>query len=108
MIQVIRRLLEMAGFIKRIVDVVVAIFAIIVSSPVLLVASFLIGVTSPGPLLFRQKRLGKNGVIFTIYKLRTMVDQAWLKGDGLHVSFGDARITKVGSILRNMTTVFTN
>lgn len=57
---------------KRVLDVILAIILIALTSPILLVAALLIKVTSPGPILFRQERIGVSGVPFTCYKFRTM------------------------------------
>lgn len=59
-------------FIKRIVDLVLSGFGILVLSPVLLISTILVKLTSQGPVLFKQKRLGLNGRIFNLYKFRTM------------------------------------
>src|SRR3712207_2020109 len=57
---------------KRMLDLVVAVPALIVAAPVLLLAAALVRLTSPGPALFRQTRIGLNGRPFTMFKLRTM------------------------------------
>ncbi len=59
-------------FIKRTFDIFVSGFGLILSSPFMLLAVILIKIGSPGPILFRQQRLGKDEVPFTIYKFRTM------------------------------------
>lgn len=59
-------------YIKRILDVVLSGFALILLSPFLLLMAFLIKIDSPGPVFFKQKRYGKNKKLFTIYKFRTM------------------------------------
>lgn len=82
---------------KRLFDIVCAALGLLVSSPVLLVCALLVGLTSPGGVLFRQERVGKDGVPFTIYKFRTMrKDNAGLKIS----TSGDSRITPVGRVLR--------
>ena len=58
---------------KRTVDVLLAGTAIVALSPALAIIAILVRITSPGPALFRQKRLGLNGSVFTIFKFRTMV-----------------------------------
>ena len=74
-----------------------AALGLLVLSPVLLVCTLLVGLTSPGGVLFRQERIGKDGVPFTIYKFRSMrKDNA-----GLKISTSrDTRITPVGRVLR--------
>ena len=82
---------------KRLFDIVCAALGLLVLSPVLLVCALLVGLTSPGGVLFRQERVGKDGVPFTIYKFRSMrKDNA-----GLKISTSrDTRITPVGRVLR--------
>lgn len=82
---------------KRLFDMVCAALGLLVLSPVLLVCALLVGLTSPGGVLFRQERIGKDGVPFTIYKFRSMrKDNA-----GLKISTSrDTRITHVGRVLR--------
>ena len=82
---------------KRLFDMVCAVLGLLVLSPVLLVCALLVGLTSPGGVLFRQERVGKDGVPFTIYKFRSMrKDNAGLKIS----TSGDSRITPVGRVLR--------
>lgn len=86
---------------KRIMDFIISFTAIIVLFPILLLITIAIKFDSNGPIFFIQKRLGKNGKIFEIYKFRTMVINAENIGDGLSVKHeNDDRITKVGSFLR--------
>lgn len=82
---------------KRAFDIVCAALGLLVLSPVLLLCALLVGLTSPGGVLFRQERVGKDGVPFTIYKFRSMrKDNAGLKIS----TSSDSRITPVGRILR--------
>ena len=84
-------------FWKRAFDVVCSALGLLVLSPVLLVCALLVGLTSPGGVLFRQERIGKDGVPFTIYKFRSMRrDNAGLK----ITTSGDSRVTPVGKVLR--------
>ncbi len=57
---------------KRLMDIVVALGSIVIVSPFLILIAFVIKLDSPGPVIFRQKRIGLNGVLFEIYKFRTM------------------------------------
>ena len=84
----------------RLIDLVVSGVALLVSSPFLLVAMIAIRVESPGSPIYRQRRVGKDGVPFEMLKLRTMVSGAEGIGAGLAVNYGDPRITRVGAILR--------
>lgn len=82
---------------KRLFDMVCAALGLLVLSPVLLLCALLVGLTSPGGVLFRQERVGKDGVPFTIYKFRSMrKDNAGLKIS----TSSDSRITPVGRVLR--------
>ncbi len=84
---------------KRAVDILSGAFGMIVSAPILLVSAVAIKLDSKGPVLFKQKRIGKDGKPFNIYKLRTMYDDK--ANDGYNViSPDDKRITKVGKVLR--------
>lgn len=95
---------------KRILDVSVAVVMLSVSAPVLVVAAIAIRLESRGPVLFRQKRVGIDGELFTLWKLRTMVVDAEDRladlaesndRDGpLFKSAADPRITRVGRLLR--------
>ena len=86
--------------IRRAVDVVVSGAALVLSSPVILAAMIAIRLESPGHPIYRQRRVGKDGVEFDMLKLRTMVRGAESIGAGLAVNEGDARITRVGKFLR--------
>lgn len=82
--------------IPRPVEIAVALAGLGVSAPLLAAAGVLIRATSPGPVLFRQTRVGRGGRPFTLYKLRTMRE-----GNGASVTrSGDARVTAVGRVLR--------
>jgi lipopolysaccharide/colanic/teichoic acid biosynthesis glycosyltransferase len=85
---------------KRALDVVVAGAALGLSAPVLGLAALLIRLESPGHPIYRQRRVGRDGRAFEVYKLRTMVAGAEGMGAGLAVDEGDDRITRVGAVLR--------
>jgi exopolysaccharide biosynthesis polyprenyl glycosylphosphotransferase len=84
---------------KRIFDVVVSLVVLILFSPVYAILSILVRLSSPGPIIFRQERLGKNMVPFTMYKFRTMYVDAEKDGPALSRE-GDPRITPIGRWLR--------
>jgi lipopolysaccharide/colanic/teichoic acid biosynthesis glycosyltransferase len=86
--------------VKRLLDLVIASAALIASSPILAAAAIAIRLETHGPVIFRQRRVGKDGVPFEMLKLRTMVSGAEGMGAGLAVNQGDSRITRVGAILR--------
>jgi lipopolysaccharide/colanic/teichoic acid biosynthesis glycosyltransferase len=84
---------------KRLFDLSLAIPAFVCSLPLFGVVAILIKCTSPGPVLFRQKRVGKGQKLFTIYKFRTMHKFAERHGPSV-TRWGDPRLTKVGALLR--------
>ncbi len=85
---------------KRVLDLAVASTALLVSGPVIGLAAALIRLESPGHPIYRQRRVGRDGRPFEVYKLRTMVAGAEGMGSGLAVDEGDTRITRVGAVLR--------
>jgi lipopolysaccharide/colanic/teichoic acid biosynthesis glycosyltransferase len=85
---------------NRALDVLVAGAGLVVASPFLVAAAIAAKLESGGPVLYRQTRVGRNGVDFELLKLRTMVVGAERLGAGYGVDKGDARITRVGRILR--------
>ena len=87
-------------YIKRILDILIALFVLILLSPVLLITAIAIRLESPGPVLFRQTRLGLGGKEFTILKFRSMVQGAEHTGSGVYSGKNDARVTKIGRIIR--------
>ena len=85
--------------IKRLLDIVVSILALVIFSPVFLLLAILIKVGSRGSVFYNQERIGKFGKPFTIYKFRTMVNGAETNGPLLSSSH-DGRITGIGQFLR--------
>lgn len=85
---------------RRAFDIAVAGIVLLVSAPVLGLAIVAIRLESPGHPIYRQRRIGRDGRPFDVLKLRTMVDGAERMGAGLAVDAGDARITRVGALLR--------
>lgn len=73
---------------------------LVLLSPLLLAVSILIKIDSRGPVIFRQKRIGRNGKVFEIYKFRSMCVGAEKTGSGVYSGKGDARVTRIGKILR--------
>lgn len=84
---------------KTLIDISLSIIGLIVSVIPMLIIAVAIKVESKGPALFKQRRLGKNQKVFTVYKFRTMCDHAFEIG-GVASSEHDSRITKVGKFLR--------
>jgi lipopolysaccharide/colanic/teichoic acid biosynthesis glycosyltransferase len=88
------------ALIRRALDIVVSGGALALSAPLLALAMIAIRLESRGSAIYRQRRVGLEGASFDMYKLRTMVDGAERIGSGLRVDADDARITRVGSLLR--------
>ena len=90
----------MYKYFKRTIDFMIALVALIVLFVPLLIVAIIIKLDSKGPVIFKQERLGKNGVPFKIWKFRSMCVGAEKKGSGVYSFKGDARITRVGKIIR--------
>ena len=98
--------------IKRFVDIIGAIVGLIISIPIIAITAIPLLIESPGPLFFKQERVGQNGRLFNIYKLRSMYKDAeerkkelmaQNKMDGLMFKMdNDPRITKVGRVIRKL------
>jgi len=84
---------------KRTFDIALASFALVVLAPVLILVALLVA-TTRGPIVFRQTRIGERGRLFTIYKFRTMSDDAESVGGPVWASAGDPRATRIGWMLR--------
>ena len=85
-------------FFKRVLDIILALIGILIGGiPMLLIALF-VKLDSPGPVLFKQDRIGKDGKVFKIYKFRSMCVGA--EKGGVYSDNKDTRVTKVGKILR--------
>jgi lipopolysaccharide/colanic/teichoic acid biosynthesis glycosyltransferase len=85
---------------RRLLDLVIAVPASIITAPVIALMALAIRLESPGHPIYTQTRAGRDGERFQIYKLRTMVRGAEFTGAGLAIQEGDDRITRVGQILR--------
>ena len=85
---------------KRIIDVTLSVLALIVLSWLYLITALLIKLTSKGPVLFKQDRIGKDGKIFKILKFRSMKVNAEKTGSGVYSGKGDPRVTKIGKFIR--------
>ena len=86
--------------IKRYLDILFSILVLIVLSPVYLLTAIVIKLESPGPVIFKQDRLGRNGRVFKVFKFRSMVTGAEKMGSGQYSFKGDPRVTKVGHLIR--------
>lgn len=87
------------AFFKRLSDILLAVCAIAVLLLPMAVIALIVATDSPGPVIFRQKRLGFRGKSFTVLKFRTMCDHAYEMG-GIATSESDSRITRSGRLLR--------
>ena len=85
--------------IKRLFDMVASFLGLVILSPIFIIVSICIKIDSKGPVFFKQKRVGKDGQPFMIYKFRTMVTDAEKLGKQITVG-DDNRITKVGKFIR--------
>jgi lipopolysaccharide/colanic/teichoic acid biosynthesis glycosyltransferase len=84
--------------IKRAMDVILSVGALLISFPILLFIAVAIKVESKGPVLFKQERLGLHGKIFSIYKFRSMCVGA--EKGGVYEKKNDSRVTKIGRFIR--------
>jgi lipopolysaccharide/colanic/teichoic acid biosynthesis glycosyltransferase len=86
--------------VQRLLDLVIGIPAAVLTAPVIALLALAIRLESPGHPFYTQTRVGKDGELFQIFKLRTMVRGAEFIGAGLAIQEGDERITRVGTFLR--------
>ena len=84
----------------RPLDLLASVVLLVLAAPVLGLAALAIRLESRGPVLYRQRRVGRHGRPFELWKLRTMVRGAEAMGAGIYVLEGDPRITRVGRLLR--------
>jgi lipopolysaccharide/colanic/teichoic acid biosynthesis glycosyltransferase len=86
----------------RLFDIAGSLAILFFATPVMVLAALFIKLTSRGPILYRQERVGKGGTLFTLYKFRTMIDGAEKHLGPVLASRDDERVTAVGRILRRM------
>lgn len=89
-----------ARYMKRGLDILCSAVGLVALSPVLAVIACIIKLTTPGPIFFRQVRIGRGGRQFRILKFRSMVADAGKNGLGITIS-GDSRVTGIGTFLRH-------
>ncbi len=94
------KMLINSRLLKEILDQILGWMALFILSPCFWALAGLIRLESPGPVFFRQVRIGKDGRPFMAYKFRSMVDKATTMGLGYNISVNDNRITRVGKWLR--------
>lgn len=92
-----RRLLY--AFASRVMDIVLTVLALIVAVPLVITFAILVKLETPGPAFYRQVRVGQDGRLFTLYKLRSMVNDAEKNGAQWAIK-DDPRVTRVGIIIR--------
>ncbi len=90
----------MTRALRRAIDLLLGGASALLSAPLVALAALAIRLESPGHPIYRQRRVGRDGRPFEIYKLRTMVRGAEFTGAGLAIQEGDDRITRIGSFLR--------
>jgi len=88
--------------VKRLLDIIISLIALVALLPVFILTALLIQLNSRGPVFFRQKRVGRNGKIFSLYKFRTMIKDAEKMTGPVWAEERDPRVTFVGKILRRM------
>lgn len=86
--------------VRRVIDTIIALLMLLVLSPLLLILALWVKLDSKGPAIFKQKRIGKDGIPYDMYKFRSMVQNAQNMGTGVFSFAGDSRITKAGVFLR--------
>ncbi len=87
-------------FVKRIIDLIIAILVLIIVAIPMVIIAIAVKIDSPGPIFFKQERLGKDGKIFKMLKFRSMCVGAEKTGSGVYSGKGDSRVTRVGRIIR--------
>jgi lipopolysaccharide/colanic/teichoic acid biosynthesis glycosyltransferase len=84
---------------KRLIDITISLLLLLLVSPILLIIAVLIKTISPGAVLFKQRRVGRDGTVFNIFKFRSMVQNAAEVGS-YQTAANDPRITNIGKLLR--------
>ncbi len=92
-----RRRIEIS---KRIIDILLSTTGLILASPIMLITTILIKLESPGPVLFRQERVGEGERVFTLLKFRSMKMDAESESGPVWANVNDNRVTRIGSIIR--------
>lgn len=85
---------------KRIFDIILSIIIIVITSPIMIFIAIAIKLDSKGKVIYKQRRITRNGKEFTIYKFRTMVENAEKETGPTLAKKNDERITRVGKVLR--------
>jgi lipopolysaccharide/colanic/teichoic acid biosynthesis glycosyltransferase len=100
--QLVPKTTRSCDFFIRVFDIVGSLVILILSLPIMLVVAVTIKLFSPGSMLYKQQRVGKSGKVFTLYKFRTMVENAEKHVGPVWATRDDSRVTPIGRILRGM------
>ena len=92
---------RMTYLIKRLIDLSLAVFGLTLGLPIALLTALIIKIESPGPVFYRQERVGERGELFSIFKFRSMRQDAEKNG-AVWASKNDARVTRVGGFIRKV------
>ncbi len=87
-------------FMKRILDLVVAVVGLLLAAPIMLVTALAIKIASRGPILYRQERVGRQGRLFNLWKFRSMRSDAESEGEAVWAQEKDPRVTRIGGLIR--------
>ena len=87
-------------YVKRVIDLVIAVPTLVVAAIPMAITAVAVRLDSPGPILFKQDRLGKDGKVFKMLKFRSMCVGAEKTGSGVYSGKGDSRVTRVGRFIR--------
>jgi exopolysaccharide biosynthesis polyprenyl glycosylphosphotransferase len=88
--------------VKRLIDIVVSLIVLVTGLPLWILIAILIKIDSRGPVIYKQERVGKDGKIFTLYKFRSMYENAEALTGPTWAMKNDPRVTRVGKILRKL------
>ncbi len=88
--------------VKRLIDILVSLIVLVVGLPLWILISILIKIDSRGPIIYKQERVGKDGKIFTLYKFRSMYENAEAMTGPTWATKNDPRVTRIGKILRKL------
>ena len=88
--------------VKRLMDIIISLIVLVVTLPFLGIIALLIRMDSKGPIIYKQRRVGRGGRLFTIYKFRTMKEGAEAETGPTWATQNDARVTKIGYWLRKL------
>lgn len=94
------RITTLSRLVKRVMDFSIALSGLVLSLPLMIITTLLIKMDSPGPVLFRQKRVGETDAIFTLLKFRTMRADAEQATGAVWAQKNDPRVTRIGKFLR--------